>query len=155
MECSEEENIMANEVKTFTLKDLDAQFWEKVILVKKENSSGLGGSGYLELVTSDKKMYFMDFDNFPYGEHKLEMFSPLFKPKEKIEDYKHPYAVEGNGWHYIPQGQILVRDDFYEKFISEYNAAKMEHKNLFASEIAGVALGVEGKLERFDLEESV
>lgn len=146
---------MANEVKTFTLKDLDAQFWEKVILVKKESSSGLGGSGYLELVTSDKKMYFIDFDNFPYDEYKLEEFSPLFKPKEKIEDYKHPYAIEGNGWKYISQGQILVRDDFYDKFVPEYNVAKMEYKSLFAAEIAGAALGLEGELERFVLDESV
>lgn len=38
---------MAFEEKNFSLKDMDEKFWEKVILIEKWNSSGLGGWGCL------------------------------------------------------------------------------------------------------------
>lgn len=146
---------MAFGEKTFSLEDLDEKFWEKVILIQKRNSSGLGGPGCLWLVTLDKKVFWFGFEGFPYNEHKLEEFSPIFMRKEKIEDYKHPYAMEGKGWQYIYQGQIFIRDDFYDAFIFVYNEEKKGSDFLFIPDVAGKALGVEGELERFDLDEAV
>lgn len=141
--------------KTFSLKELDEKFWEKVILIEKWNSSGLGGWGCLWLVTSDKKVFWIGFEGFPYNERRLEEFSPIFMPKQDIEDYEHPYAIEGNGWQYIHRGQIFIRDDFYDAFISVYNEEKKGSDFLFIPNIAGKALGVKGELERFDLDEAV
>ena len=146
---------MAFGEKTFSLKDLDEKFWEKVILIEKWNSSGLGGWGCLWVVTLDKKVFWIGFEGFPYDEHKLEEFSPIFVRKEKIEDYKHPYEIEGKGWHYIYQGQIFIRDDFYDAFIDVYNEEKKGSDYLFIPNVAGKELGAKGELERFDLDEPV
>lgn len=65
--------------KTFELYELHAKFWEKVILVAIENSSGLGGWGCLWIVTNEPRTYFIGFEGFPYDERRLEEFAPLFK----------------------------------------------------------------------------
>ena len=118
------------ERKTFTLSDLDENFWEKVLTVSLEHSSGPGGWGCLWIVTSEKREYFIGFEGFPYNEYHLEEFSPLFRRKDKVTDYKHPYEAEDNGWKYICKEGTLVRDEFYDEFIKVYEEEKRERLKL-------------------------
>lgn len=67
------------ERKTFALEELNENFWGKVILVNIQKSKGMGGWGYLWIITSDARCYFIGFEGFPYDERKLEEFAPLFK----------------------------------------------------------------------------
>ena len=140
--------------RTFKLSDLDETFWEKVITVSLEHSSGLGGWGCLWIVTSEKREYFIGFEGFPYNEYHLEEFSPLFKRKDKVTDYKHPYAVEKNGWKYIWKEKTLVRDDFYDEFMKVYENEKGKRNYIHIPDITAKVLKTE-KLERFDYEETV
>ena len=143
------------ERKTFTLSDLDENFWEKVLTVSLEHSSGPGGWGCLWIVTSEKREYFIGFEGFPYNEYHLEEFSPLFRRKDKVTDYKHPYEAEDNGWKYICKEGTLVRDEFYDEFIKVYEEEKRkEHYYIHIPDIAAKVLKTEN-LERFDYEETV
>ena len=47
---------------TFTLDELDAEFWESALFVKVQHSSGLGGWGDIEIITNEKIMYLMFCD---------------------------------------------------------------------------------------------
>lgn len=135
---------MDKERKTFTLSDLDETFWEKVLTVSLEHSSGLGGWGCLWIVTSEKREYFIGFEGFPYNEYHLEEFSPLFKRKDKITDYKHPYEAEDNGWKYICKEGTLVRSDFYDEFMKVYEEEnRKERYYIHILDIAAKALQTE------------
>ena len=112
------EIYMDMERKTFTLSDLDEAFWEKALTVSLEHSSGPGGWGCLWIVTSEKREYFIGFEGFPYNEYHLEEFSPLFRGKGKVTDYKHPYEVEDKGWKYIYKEGTLVRDPICRNWLS-------------------------------------
>lgn len=142
------------ERKTFTLSDLDENFWEKVLTVSLEHSSGPGGWGCLWIVTSEKREYFIGFEGFPYNEYHLEEFSPLFRRKGKVTDYKHPYEVEDKGWKYIYKEGTLVRDDFYAGFMKVYENEKGKRNYIHIPDIAVKVLKTEN-LERFDYEETV
>lgn len=145
---------MDMERKTFTLRDLDENFWEKVLTVSLEHSSGPGGWGCLWIVTSEKREYFIGFEGFPYNEYHLEEFSPLFKRKDKVTDYKHPYEAEDKGWKYICKEGTLVRDDFYAGFMKVYENEKRKRSYIHIPDIAAKVLKTEN-LERFDYEETV
>lgn len=140
--------------RTFTLNDLDETFWKKVLLVNLVHSSGMGGWGGLWMVTSELQEFFIGFEGFPYGEYHLEEFSPLFKRKEKVTDYKHPYVAEDHGWTYIRNGNIWVRNDFYDTFIKLYEERKKQNSYLHIPNVAAQALNVK-ELEQFDYEETV
>lgn len=142
------------ERKTFTLSDLDENFWEKVLTVSLEHSSGPGGWGCLWIVTSEKREYFIGFEGFPYNEYHLEEFSPLFRRKDKVTDYKHPYEAEDKGWKYICKEGTLVRDDFYAGFMKVYENEKRKRSYIHIPDIAVKVLKTEN-LERFDYEETV
>lgn len=142
------------ERKTFTLSDLDENFWEKVLTVSLEHSSGPGGWGCLWIVTSEKREYFIGFEGFPYNEYHLEEFSPLFRRKDKVTDYKHPYEAEDKGWKYICKEGTWVRDDFYAGFMKVYENEKRKRSYIHIPDIAVKVLKTEN-LERFDYEETV
>ena len=142
--------------RTFKLEELDEKFWEKVILITKWNSSSMGGPGCLWLVTLDKKLYYIGFEGFPYAERNLGAFTPLLKRKEIVEDYKHPYEVDGNGWQYLYEHGTLIRDDFYGDFMRVFDDLQFrgtlgwKHDHMPA--IAGLALGLNGEPERYNEE---
>ena len=143
--------------KTFRLEDLDDSFWSHVVLIDIWPSTGLGGPGSLWIITNEAKIYFISFETLPFSEDELERLTPILKLKETIEDYSHPYEIEGNGWKYLNRERTLIRDDFYERFMNAYNL-KFNHLKreglvaLHIPEIAGYALGVKGELERVNEE---
>ena len=145
--------------KTFRIEELDDVFWDKVILINIWPSSGVGGYGCMWLVTTDKKEYFIDFETFPSSQKDLENFTPILKHKEKVVDYAHPYAVEGNGWTYLSKERTLIRDDFRESFMKVYDfqIKHLSERGLATRHmptIAGYALGIGGEPERFNEEKS-
>lgn len=147
--------MIFNKDRTFALDDLDEEFWKKVLLIVIRHSSGLLGWGYLEIATSDSKMYFIGFEGFPYNERKLEEFAPIFKPAEGEDRIAgHYFEAENHGWTYsYCDGHALIRNDFYEAFMREYRAVKKNPWDyVFIPDVAGKALGT--SLERWDYEVS-
>lgn len=149
-----EEYTQVEKRKTFKLEELDENFWNNVILVNIENSTGMGGWGCLWIITAEPKLYFIGFEGFPYNERKLEEFNPLFCKSSKAE---YQYAVEENGWKYIQGRKILIRDDFYEvfhKFYEDENKwARYACHYVHVPDIAAKALGGT-ELERVNYEVS-
>lgn len=144
----------ATKRKTFKLEELNETFWNNVILVNIQNSSGMGGWGCLWIVTVEPRLYFIGFEGFPYNERKLEEFNPLFN---KSSNPEYRYVVEERGWKYIEDRKILIRDDFYELFIKFYKDetkwARGGSHYVHIPEIAAKALGVT-ELERVNYEVS-
>lgn len=138
----------------FSLAELNNESWGNVLLVNIQHSSGMGGWGCLWIVTKEPKLYFIGFEGFPYDERKLDEFAPLFK---KSQNPQHQYAVEENGWKYIGNRKILIRDDFYEVFLNFYQDedrwARGGYYYMHVPDIAAKALGVE-RLERINYEVS-
>lgn len=139
---------------TFSLEELNNEFWENVLLVNIQHSTGMGGWGCLWIVTKEPKLYFIGFEGFSYDERKLDEFAPLFK---KSKNPKHQYAVEENDWKYISNRKILIRDDFYEVFLKFYQDedrwSRGGYHYLHVPDVAAKALGVE-RLERINYEVS-
>lgn len=140
--------------KTFELSDMDDKFWNRVIFINIWKSSGLGGPGCLWIITDDKKEYVISFQTFPHLERHLGELTPILKYKEKDFSYEHPYESEGNGWKYVKKEMLLLRDDFYDAFITVYNDVekrkllgwKKDHMPL----LAGIALGLGEEPDRFN-----
>ena len=142
--------------KTFRLEEIDEKFWEKVLLINIWRSSGLGGPGGMWFVTSDKNVYFISFETFPYSEHNLGAFNPIFNRKRDNKSKKVIFEAENRGWKYIENENTFVRDYFYDNFIKVYDKKKDElgqqwHYMKHMPDIAAEALGMgDAKLERFD-----
>ena len=46
-------------MKTFELKDINNEFFEKTLLIYISHSSGLGGPGYIDFIMKDKEYNFV------------------------------------------------------------------------------------------------
>lgn len=140
------------EKMTFELSDLDETFWEKVVFINIWPTTGLGGTGSLWFITDDKKMYYISFHTFPYSETRLGEFTPLLNWK-KNEEGEYIYEAEEKGWKCIEDENVLLRNDFYDAFMTVYRddgrrkslGWKKDHMPL----LAGMALGLEGEPECF------
>jgi hypothetical protein len=83
---------------TFYLKDLDEEFWAKVVFFQIYHSSGSGGPEALWLVTEDKKKYYLGFEGLPFNEYYLaENLNDLFKQSDECDGSRKPYVIEGKG----------------------------------------------------------
>jgi len=78
----------------------------------------------------------------------------LFCKSNKAE---YQYAAEENGWKYIEDRKILIRNDFYKTFIKFYQEenrwARDVYHYLHVPDVAANALGVT-ELERINYEVS-
>ena len=144
-----------NEKRTFKLEELHQEFWQKVIFFEIQHSSGMGGSGCLWLITSDVKLYFIDFDGFPY-EGKPGEFHPLLG--SEFRDGEVLYQAERQGFKRYENHLTFVKEQYYEEFKKAYY--NIWHKNVgrihyvHMPDVMVQALGV-SKIERFDYEVSV
>lgn len=133
---------------TFTLDELDAEFWESALFVKVQHSSGLGGWGDIEIITNEKIMYLICFATFPYDERKLEDFSDFFAveryDKKKL---RRIYKIEKRGWKFIDCRNVWIREEYYNKYIKEFEKARKKEECVLASDVFARALGVDGKIE--------
>ncbi len=76
---------------TFSLSlTKDNKFWDKVLYVEKWHSSGLGGPGALWIISSEKLLYQIGFEAFPYDEDHLEEFNDFFA---KVWTNRNNYIV--------------------------------------------------------------
>lgn len=141
--------------RTFSLTDMDESFWEKVLLIERHHSSGLGGPGCLWIVTSEPKSYFIGFEGFEFSEYRLELFHPIFKRKKNCKDYDHPFVAEDHGWKYFPRRRILIREEFYEAFMKVYEEEAKVRIYVHVPDAAGKALGFKGEMERLNYKGTV
>lgn len=145
---------------TFSLElTKDTEFWDKVLYVEKWRSSGLGGPGDLWLVTSEKLLYQINFETFPYDENHLEEFNDFFAEEYyDRENDKHTYKIESKGWKYLDRRRygedIWIREEYAEIFEQQYIAKRKEKGVLvFGPQLFAGQIGVEGEIERM-LEEN-
>ena len=129
------------------------EFWDKVLYVEKWRSSGLGGSGALWIMTSEKLLYQIGFETFPYNENCLEAFSDFFAEDEFDRiNYKRVYKIEKKGWKYLgsrPLGSsIWIKDEFVDEFLKRYKEASANHIFVFSPQIFAEIIGVKGEVER-------
>ena len=135
-------------VKTFDLEDLTESFWKKMVFWHVQYSSVWTGSGFLIMVTDDRKRYLIGFEDLPFGELCLgEKLNPIFlwsKDRKK-------YAIEGNGWKRVRDkndiGEAFVRDDIYKSFMEAYSSEEGAAMYSLA-DVVGLALGTK-ELECF------
>lgn len=130
---------------TFTLEELDEGFWQRVIYVEKWYSSGLGGPGCLWMVTSDKLLYEIGFETFPYDENNLEQFAPFFEiERYDKEQWRDIYKIESEGWKVIDSGmRVWIRQEYSQEFEEELEKAKQEKKYVFMLDVFLKMIGVE------------
>ena len=146
-----------NDIKqTFTLYELDEDFYNKVIFVYLNHSSGLGGPGCLIMITSDNKEYFIGFDainrkdnkydDSGIDEYNLSEYIPLLKGKViKEKHYRIKYDIEDNGW--INKNRVLIRKDYYEK-IKDIYEEKEKYKYFHPLDIGNILVDKNNKPQR-------
>lgn len=105
-------------MKTFELKDINNEFFEKTLLIYISHSSGLGGPGYIDFIMKDKE-YILSFLHIPFNEYALENLHPILK---KNMDH---YAFENVGFKKI-KSNVYVKEDIYSK-VKNY----CQSKNIF------------------------
>ena len=148
-----------NKDNTFTLEDLDTNFWESLIFFKIQHSSGIGGPGCLWLITSDVKLYFIGFEGFPYSERRLEEFHPLFERiSDENEKYKSHLKAEDIGFVKHPKETVCIKEKYYNAYCQEWqkewdnNVSRIHY--VHAPTVMAQTLGLD-KIDRYDWEISV
>lgn len=115
---------------TFTLSDLTKEFFSTLCYVEQMQSTGLGGAGYILMVTEDGWEYLLGIEG--YDEHNPQNTVPLLTPCEKWDKEKCRivYCIENEGWTYVGDyaTNILIRNDLYEKINRLYYDS--EHRKL-------------------------
>ena len=144
---------MNNKEKTFTLADLNENFWSTVVAAEIHSSSGLFGPGFVQLFTVTGGAYIAFYPDLGIGGWwELDRIHPLFTRDETLVGTRHPYLVERAGWAYIERERLLVRNDFLQSFMDVYAEEKEKAENhIRCADITGMvaqALGVE-RLECF------
>lgn len=144
-----------NEKNTFKLNELNQEFWNKVIFIEIQPSSGMGGPGCLWLITSDVKLYYIGFDGFPY-EGKLGEFHSMFS--RVYENGEYHFKAESLGFQRYENRLVFVKEEYYERYREEYY--NMWHKNvgrihyIHEPDVMARVLGVD-EIERLDYDVSV
>lgn len=139
---------------TFSLSETHTkEFWDKVLYVEKWHSSGLGGPGALWMITSDKLLFQIGFETFPYDEHHLEEFSDFFAEEEYDRvNFKRVYRIEKYGWKHLPAHQfsndIWIKDEFVDEFIHRYKDATTGNRYVFCPQLFAEIIGVNVEIER-------
>lgn len=137
---------------SFTLEHLSAELFGKIVFLGHQRSSGLGGPGYIELLTSDGEEYFLGLQAFKYPDDVDRLVTILAKGM-KIDITCRPlyFSKEVKGWKYIRDGygvDLLIREDFYKQFIEAYENAKEKSNDVDGIEIAKKILDTEDKILR-------
>ena len=138
--------VYENIKETFALKDLDEDFYNKVIFIYKRHSTGLGGPGCLIMITEDNKEYYIGFeainkndnryDDSGIDEYNLEEYIPILKSKLIKEDGNRiKYDIEDNGW--VNANKMLIRQDYFEKIKDVYEEKK-KYKYFFPLMIGNI-----------------
>lgn len=71
---------------TFTLSDLTKEFFSKLCYVEQMQSTGLGGAGYILMVTEDGWEYLLGIEG--YDEYNPQNTVPLLTSQEKWDEIK-------------------------------------------------------------------
>lgn len=110
---------------SFTLADLTDTFFDTVVLIEYDHSSGLGGPGAVYMITNTGKDYFLPMEGFEHQESELAKYIPLLAIGNKLEParYRYRYLAEDNGWKWAGY-DVLIRDNYYKEILSAYEKAK-------------------------------
>lgn len=108
------------EKKVFDLKDLNEDFWKKVVFFRIEFGSAWSMMpDSFEIVTIDKKKFFMDLDVCGNWSN----LNPMFSHKSVMENgrYRTKFQIEDEGWHSIKEefdggGYAYIRGDLYDDY---------------------------------------
>lgn len=115
---------------TFTLSELTEEFFSTLCYVEKRRSSGLGGPGYILMITETGQEYFLGEEG--YDEFRPQDIVPLFVNGEEWieEEYRKVYCAENNGWTFVADfaTDVLIRNELYEKINTLYY--DVEHRKL-------------------------
>ena len=122
---------------SFTLADLTDTFFDTVVLIEYDHSSGLGGPGAVYMVTNTGKCYFLPMEGFGHQESELSKYIPLLAIGNKLEPvrYRYRYLAEDNGWKWAGY-DVLIRDNYYEEILSAYEKDKEIFKYPFWPTVA-------------------
>ncbi|MGN0352774.1 MAG: hypothetical protein ACI4ES_14070 [Roseburia sp.] len=118
-------------MKTFDLCDLNDEFWEKVIYFKISHNIADTSLGRLEMVTEDKKYYFLKLEALPFSEYRLGEHFDFFRRIDKFENNHKVYAIENEGWTFLTEDRVMVRNDYlpaYQSANKELNEERDEER---------------------------
>lgn len=114
-------------MKTFDLCDLNEEFWGKLVFFMIHHDLSYGSLGRLEMVTEDKKYYFLKLEALPFSEYRLGEHFDFFRRIDKFESNHKVYAIENEGWTYLIEHHVMVRDDIlpaYKGALEKMNEGK-------------------------------
>lgn len=132
-------------MKTFDLCDLNDEFWKKLVFFMIHHDLSDGGLGRLEMVTEDKQYYFLKLDALPFSEYRLGEHFEFLRRTDKFENNHKVYAIENEGWTYLLEYHVMVRDDIlpaYQSALEEMNEGKWNPVNYPPMSRIAWALGV-------------
>lgn len=118
----------------FKLEDLTQDFFDKVVFLVYDCSSGLGGPGDVTMITENGEEYILGIEGFEHSEWELDKFIPLLAKGEQKDpiDCRPFFLVEEKGWKYVYNfGNVLIHNDYYEKIYEVYE--KCKEKSNYAS----------------------
>lgn len=114
----------------FELSDLTEEFFNKVWYVEQVRSTGMGGPGYIPVITEANEEYLLGIEG--YDEHEPEKTIALLSRYDKYdkEEMRKRYRAEDHGWTYCSDfaTDILIRNDLYAKMNQVYY--ETEHREL-------------------------
>jgi hypothetical protein len=141
---------------TFKLSDLDEDFWNKVIFIQIQHSSGLGGPGVIWLITEERKQYVIGITDMPFEEYELEKLNGLFEVH--FAEDRYVYEAESRGFKFSRKGRVLVKEEYFEQYEKMwqkvYDADVSQIHYVDEAKVMCLVLGDE-EMQRFDLVDSV
>lgn len=114
----------------FELSDLTEELFGRIWYVEQVSSTGLGGQGYILMITEEKEEYLLGIEG--YDEREPEKTIALLSKCEQYDEneMRKRYRAEDNGWTYCSDFaiDILIRNDLYAKMNQIYY--EKEHREL-------------------------
>lgn len=85
---------------TFALEDMDQQFWEKAVLIYKDET-------HLSVLTADKVEYYIGLENLGF---EVDCLTVLLRRENDR------FTAEEQGWSYLNEQNVLIRDEYVSDF---------------------------------------
>lgn len=137
---------------SFCLEDLNEELFDQVVFFEYTRSSGLGGWGCVIMITDAGQEYMIGMEGFEYKEDELDQVFPILaKGLKMLGRYKYYFGKPVEGWHHVSEEcgtNLMIRDDFYARFMQDYEKLKAEKRFAFGLEAARDILNPGQRLPR-------
>jgi curved DNA-binding protein CbpA len=122
---------------SFKKSDLTNEFFDKVVYVIQDFSSGMGGPGNIIMFTSNGDEYYLGIEG--YDESHPENVVPILECYYDSSQNSYTFSAESNGWIAIRNDAMsrasLIRRDFMDKIKDVYEEKSKNEKRVYTISI--------------------